>query len=153
MHCVKYCVDETKDGTDSASLSMAYSESGNEFALKVLRALKGETGVVAPSFVHLSADSEGGERVRKELGEEGLEYFSVPVEIGVCALCFLGVCVEFLTSFFLSFFQSEGVKKIHSLGPVTDKETALLKKAVETLKDNIVKASTFHTSPPSIQVF
>lgn len=72
---------KAKDGAGSATLSMAYA--GAEFAEKVLRALNGEKGIVAPSFVHLSADKEGGEAVKKEIGQD-LEYFSVRVQLGVC---------------------------------------------------------------------
>lgn len=59
---------------------MAYA--GAEFAEKVLRALKGEKGIVAPSFVHLTADASGGDVVKKEIGKE-IDYFSAPVELGV----------------------------------------------------------------------
>ena len=59
---------------------MAYA--GAEFAEKVIRALKGEKGIVAPTFVHLSSDKAGGESVQKELGDQ-LEFFSVKVELGV----------------------------------------------------------------------
>lgn len=73
-------VVKAKDGAGSATLSMAYA--GAEFAFKVLRAIKGEKGIVAPSYVNLAADREGGEVVKRELGKE-LEYFSAPVELGV----------------------------------------------------------------------
>ena len=79
-------VVKAKDGAGSATLSMAYA--GAEFAAKVLRALNGEKGIIAPSYVNLAADKEGGEAVKKEIGES-LEYFSANVELGVCALAFL----------------------------------------------------------------
>jgi malate dehydrogenase len=60
---------------------MAYA--GAEFAAKVLRAVKGEKGIVAPSYINLAADKAGGEVVKKEIGQD-LEYFSAPVELGVC---------------------------------------------------------------------
>lgn len=59
---------------------MAYA--GAEFASKVLRAIKGETGIVAPSYVNLAADKSGGDALKKEIGKD-LEYFSANVEIGV----------------------------------------------------------------------
>jgi malate dehydrogenase len=59
---------------------MAYA--GAEFAALVLRAVNGEKGVIAPSYVHLSADAAGGAQVKKEIGKE-LEYFSARVELGV----------------------------------------------------------------------
>ena len=73
-------VVKAKDGTGSATLSMAYA--GAEFATKVIRALAGEKGLVAPSYVHLDADREGGATVRREIGRD-LDYFSTNVEIGV----------------------------------------------------------------------
>ncbi|KAK0189661.1 NAD-malate dehydrogenase [Armillaria mellea] len=46
-------VVKAKDGAGSATLSMAYA--GAEFANKVVRAIKGEKGIVAPTFIHLDA--------------------------------------------------------------------------------------------------
>jgi malate dehydrogenase len=76
-----------KDGAGSATLSMAYA--GAEFAEKVLRALKGETGIIAPSYVHLTAEKAGGEALQKELGRN-LEFFSAQVELSVCDSYFVG---------------------------------------------------------------
>lgn len=59
---------------------MAYA--GAEFAAKLLRAIKGEAGVVAPTFVHLSADAEGGKVIQEEIGTP-LEFFSARVELSV----------------------------------------------------------------------
>ena len=73
-------VVKAKDGGGSATLSMAYA--GAEFAAKILRAIKGETGITAPSYVNLTSDPSGGEALKKELGKE-LEYFSSVVELGV----------------------------------------------------------------------
>ena len=73
-------VVQAKAGAGSATLSMA--QAGAEFAEKLIRAVKGEKGVVAPTFVHLSSDPAGGEVVKKEIAHE-LEYFSAPVELGV----------------------------------------------------------------------
>ena len=73
-------VVKAKDGAGSATLSMAYA--GAEFAEKIIRAVKGEKGIVAPSFVNLAADKEGGEALKKEIGSD-LDYFSAPVELGV----------------------------------------------------------------------
>lgn len=64
---------------------MAYA--GSEFVGKIIRALKGEKGIVAPTFVNLAADKDGGEALKKELGED-IEYFSAPVELGVRLLSF-----------------------------------------------------------------
>ncbi|KAF8327940.1 NAD-malate dehydrogenase [Cantharellus anzutake] len=110
-------VVKAKDGAGSATLSMAYA--GAEFTEKALRALKGEKGIVAPSFVHLSADSEGGKEVVKEIGTE-LAYFSAPVELG-----------------------PNGVEKIFPLGKTTEYEKELIKAAIADLQDNISKGVGF----------
>jgi len=73
-------VVKAKDGAGSATLSMAYA--GAEFAGKILRAIKGEKGLVAPSYVSLLADRAGGEALTKELGKS-LAFFSTNVEFGV----------------------------------------------------------------------
>ena len=73
-------VVKAKDGAGSATLSMAYA--GADFAEKLIRAVKGEKGIVAPTFVNLSSDKEGGEVIKKEIGRD-LDYFSAPVELGV----------------------------------------------------------------------
>ena len=82
-------VVKAKDGAGSATLSMAYA--GAEFASKVLRAVKGEKGIVAPSYVNLTADKAGGDVVKQEIGQD-LEYFSAPVELGVSAKSFYLGC-------------------------------------------------------------
>jgi malate dehydrogenase len=73
-------VVKAKDGAGSATLSMAYA--GAEFAAKILRAIKGETGITTPTYVNLTSDPSGGEALKKELGKE-LDYFSAVVELGV----------------------------------------------------------------------
>ncbi|KAF9238687.1 lactate/malate dehydrogenase [Melanogaster broomeanus] len=114
-------VVKAKDGAGSATLSMAYA--GAEFAAKVIRALNGETGLVAPTYVNLAADEAGGEALKKELGED-LEYFSAPVELG-----------------------PNGVKKINTLGSITPAETALIKAALPELATNIQKGVSFVEAP------
>jgi hypothetical protein len=59
---------------------MAYA--GAEFTGKVIRAINGEKGIVAPTFVNLASDKTGGDALKKELGKD-LEYFSAPIELGV----------------------------------------------------------------------
>lgn len=73
-------VVKAKDGAGSATLSMAYA--GFRFAEAVLKAHNGETGIVEPTFVFLPG-VPGGDEVLKLVG--GLEYFAVPVELGVCS--------------------------------------------------------------------
>ena len=59
---------------------MAYA--GAEFASKILRAISGEKGIIAPSYVSIAADDAGGSALTKELGEK-LAFFSSNVEFGV----------------------------------------------------------------------
>lgn len=73
-------VVKAKDGAGSATLSMAYA--GAEFAGKILRALKGEKGIIAPTYVSLESDKDGGAAIRREIGKD-LAYFSSRVELGV----------------------------------------------------------------------
>jgi len=73
-------VVKAKDGAGSATLSMAYA--GAEFADKVIKALNGQKGIVAPSYVDLTADKAGGDALKSELGVD-IEYFSSRVELGV----------------------------------------------------------------------
>lgn len=53
--------------------------SSPSFAEKVIKAAKGEKGIVEPTFVYLPGVT-GGDAVAKETG---VDYFSVPVELGV----------------------------------------------------------------------
>ena len=46
-----------------------------------MKALKGEKGIVEPTYVYLPGVT-GGDAIAKETG---VDYFSVPVELGVCA--------------------------------------------------------------------
>ena len=46
-----------------------------------MKAVKGEQGIVEPTYVYLPGVT-GGETIAKETG---VDYFSVPVELGVCA--------------------------------------------------------------------
>jgi malate dehydrogenase len=71
-------VVKAKDGAGSATLSMAYA--GAEFATKVIRALNGEKGIVAPTYVNLVSALPGADALKKEVG---VDYFSAPVELGV----------------------------------------------------------------------
>ncbi|KAI0045172.1 NAD-malate dehydrogenase [Auriscalpium vulgare] len=109
-------VVKAKDGAGSATLSMAYA--GAEFATKALKALGGEKGIIAPSYVNLDADKAGGDAVKKQIGKD-LEYFSSNVEIG-----------------------PEGVVKINPLGKLTEYEQSLIVAAVPELATNIEKVCT-----------
>lgn len=117
---IQYGGDEVvkaKDGAGSATLSMAYA--GAEFANKVIRAIKGEKGIVAPTFVHLSSDAAGGDALKKEIGKD-VEYFSAPVELG-----------------------PQGVVSINSLGKLSDYEKTLIEAALPELSTNIEKGVSF----------
>ncbi|KAI0031543.1 lactate/malate dehydrogenase [Vararia minispora EC-137] len=72
VHRIQFGGDEVvkaKDGAGSATLSMAYA--GAKFANAVLRGLKGEAGVVTPTFVKSPL-----------FADQGVEYFSSNVELG-----------------------------------------------------------------------
>lgn len=127
-------VVKAKDGTGSATLSMAYA--GAEFANKVIKALAGEKGLVAPSYVHLDADKEGGAVVKKEIGKE-LDYFSTNIQIGVNE--FLGVCDQMSPLLIQYLWQANGVEKILPLGNLTDYEKQLIAAAVPELATSIEK--------------
>ena len=45
----------------------------------MIKAAKGESGIVEPTYIYLP-DVEGGDEIKKETG---CDYFSVPVELGV----------------------------------------------------------------------
>ena len=73
VHRIQYGGDEVvkaKDGAGSATLSMAYAAA--KFTNLLLRAIKGEKGIVTPTFV------------RSPIYEsEGVDFFSTNVELGV----------------------------------------------------------------------
>jgi len=113
-------VVKAKDGAGSATLSMAYA--GFRFAEKVIRAAKGETGIVEPTYVYL-AGVDGGDEIQKITG---CEYFSVPVELG-----------------------KEGAKKaINVVANANDYEKKLLEACYKGLKGNIEKGVEFVKNPP-----
>lgn len=121
-------VVKAKNGGGSATLSMAYA--GAEFAGKVIRAFKGEKGIVAPSFVSLEADPAGGDALKKYLGQD-LEFFSSNVELGVCNHLLIVIAELKLH------VQTEGVVKIHPLGNITNDEKNLVNAAIPELAINI----------------
>jgi len=110
-------VVKAKDGAGSATLSMAYA--GAEFAEKAIRAIKGQTGIVTPAYVHLEADAQGGATIKNEIGKN-LTYFSAPILLG-----------------------SSGIEKISPLGNISDYEKKLIAAAVPDLAENIAKGVHF----------
>ncbi|KAG8805840.1 hypothetical protein FRC17_005303, partial [Serendipita sp. 399] len=118
-------VVKAKDGAGSATLSMAYA--GAEFAIKILKAVKGEgEAIVTQSYVDLTADPEGGKKVLEEIGTP-LDYFSVSVKLG-----------------------PSGIEKILPIGELNEYEKGLLKAAIPELQDNITKGATFITGAPKL---
>jgi malate dehydrogenase len=114
-------VVKAKDGAGSATLSMAYA--GFRFAEKLLKAQKGETGIVEPTFVYLHG-VPGGDAIAKETG---LDYFSVPVELG-----------------------PKGAEKAHNIiGSANEFEKGLLETCYKDLKGNITKGVEFVVNPPA----
>ena len=65
------------------STSIPKDKRNCRFADAVLRAVKGEKGIVQPSFVYLPG-VPGGDVVQKSV--DGLEYFSTNIELGVTCL-------------------------------------------------------------------
>ncbi|KAI9810961.1 MAG: hypothetical protein M1827_005692 [Pycnora praestabilis] len=113
-------VVKAKDGAGSATLSMAYA--GYRFAEKVLKAVRGEKGIIEPTFVYLLG-VDGGEAIAKETG---LDFFSVPVELG----------------------SSGAEKAINPLKNINDHEKKLLSACIDGLKGNIEKGIEFVKNPP-----
>ncbi|KAL7411667.1 lactate/malate dehydrogenase [Mrakia frigida] len=111
-------VVEAKGGAGSATLSMAYA--GAQFASLVIRASKGEKGLISPSYVSLSAEPEGGKAVVKELGGKELEFFSVRVELG-----------------------AGGIEKILPIGKISAYEQSLINAGIAELEVSIAKGSNF----------
>ncbi|KAI6251061.1 malate dehydrogenase [Erysiphe necator] len=123
VHRVQFGGDEVveaKQGTGSATLSMAYA--GYRFTEAVLKALNGEKGIIEPSYVYLDG-LPGGDPIMKKLG---ISYFSVPVELGI-----------------------HGVEKLYDpLNNLTETEQTLLTAATAGLKLNISKGIEFVHNPP-----
>ncbi|KAI1281268.1 malate dehydrogenase [Xylaria sp. FL0933] len=112
-------VVKAKDGAGSATLSMAFA--GFRFAEKLLKAAKGEKGLVEPSFVYLPG-VPGGKEVQEATK---LDFFSVPVELG-----------------------PNGVEKVtNPLEGITEKEKTLVDACLAGLKGNIEKGITFANTP------
>lgn len=114
-------VVKAKDGAGSATLSMAYA--GYRFAEKVIKASKGEKGIVEPSFVYLPG-VEGGAAIAKITGTD---FFSVPIELG----------------------PNGAEKAIDVVSSVNDYEKKLLQAAYEGLGGNISKGIEFVANPPA----
>lgn len=120
-------------------LQLIYDDS---FAEKVLKAVKGEKGLVEPSFVYLPGVPGG-----KEIAEKtGCDFFSVPIELGVSSL---GPGPRSMKVALTIPPQPNGAEKATNiLANITDKEKTLLDACVKGLKGNIEKGVTFAHNPP-----
>jgi malate dehydrogenase len=114
-------VVKAKDGTGSATLSMAYA--GYKFAEAVLKGAAGEKGVVAPAYVYL-AGVPGGDAVK---AETGLDFFAVPIEFG----------------------KDGAVRAENPLKDIDDYEKQLVATAVKGLAGNISKGVEFVANSPA----
>jgi len=99
---------------------MAYA--GYRFAERVMKAAKGESGIVENTFVYLPG-VEGGDAIAKETG---CQYFSVPVELG----------------------KDGAVKANNPLSSANDYEKKLLQACYTGLQGNISKGVEFVKNPP-----
>ncbi|EAW08599.1 malate dehydrogenase [Aspergillus clavatus NRRL 1] len=113
-------VVKAKDGAGSATLSMAYA--GFRFAESVIKAAKGQSGIVEPTFVYLPGIT-GGDEIAKEAGAD---FFSTLVELG----------------------PNGAEKAINILQGVTEQEKKLLEACIKGLKGNIEKGIDFIKNPP-----
>jgi len=123
VHRVQFGGDEVvkaKNGTGSATLSMAYA--GFRFAEAVLKAAKGEKGIIQPTYVYLPG-VPGGEAIAKETG---VDFFAVPVELG----------------------PSGAAHATNPLSSASSHEKKLLEAAIAGLKTNVEKGVEFVLNPP-----
>jgi malate/lactate dehydrogenase len=90
VHRIQYGGDEVviaKDGAGSATLSMAYA--GAKFTNSLLRGLNGEKGVITPTFVKSPL-----------FEDQGIDFFSSNVELGVSAFHYFSLFFWGSSSFF-----------------------------------------------------
>lgn len=113
-------VVKAKAGAGSATLSMAFA--GYRFAEDIIKAFKGEKGIIIPTFVYLPG-VPGGDIIAKAIG---VDFFSVPAELGVDGV----------------------VNVVNILEGVTDQENTLLEVSIKELKGNIDKGVDYVKNPP-----
>ena len=103
--------------------------------------MKGEKGIVEPTFVYLPGVS-GGDAIAKETG---VDYFSVPVELGVCHS---NLRCSILRSM-LTVLKPSGAESANNPLPhVNEYEKKLLSACTAGLKGNIEKGIEFVHNPP-----
>lgn len=113
-------VVKAKDGAGSATLSMAFA--GYRFAESVIKALRGQSGIVESTFVYLPGVT-GGDEIAKATG---VDFFSTLVALG----------------------PNGAEKATNVLEGITEQEKKLLDAATKGLKGNIEKGVEFVKNPP-----
>lgn len=109
------------------------------FAEKLIKASKGEKGIVEPTFVYLPGVPGGDEIVK----ETGVDFFSVPVELGVRSNRSNPDYAKLKTR------QPSGVEKATNPIPnISADEKQLLEAAKTELKGNVEKGIEFVRNPP-----
>lgn len=139
-------VVKAKDGTGSATLSMAYA--GAEFASKILSALKGGgKEIITQSYVDLEADPEEGKKVAAII-EKPLQFFSVSVKLGVSRVLYIFHLdrLDRLDGILMD-VQPNGIEKILPLGELNEYEKGLLKAAIPELEGSISKVRVYQSLP------
>ncbi|KAH6621994.1 malate dehydrogenase [Boeremia exigua] len=101
---------KSKAGAGSATTCMAYA--GFRFAQAIIKASKGETGIVEAAYVYLPG-VPGGDAIARNLK---VDYFAVPLK-----------------------FDAEGAVEAYPVGKLSAYEEDLLQTAVDELRGNIAK--------------
>lgn len=85
IHRVQFGGDEVvqaKNGAGSATLSMAYA--GYRLAESILKAVRGESGIVECTYLNLESSIKGASEAKKLVKD--LDFFSLPVKLGKMVL-------------------------------------------------------------------
>lgn len=109
VHRIRYAGDEiveAKNGTGSATLSMAYS--AYIFIEAIIKAKLGYTGIVYSSFVYLPGIMDG-DKIKEKVGSN---FFAVPVELGICGAQ-RAIPFDFITSYEKTLF-STSIKELEN---------------------------------------
>ncbi|KAG5421161.1 MDH1 [Candida metapsilosis] len=123
IHRVQFGGDEVvqaKNGAGSATLSMAYA--GYRLAESILKAVRGETGIVECTFLNLDSSIKGASEAKKLVKDS--TFFSLPVKLG-----------------------KSGIEEVQYeiLNKINDDEKKLLDVAIEQLSKNVEKGVAFAT--------
>lgn len=117
MHGIRWFpVSINFQGTHVLPISNHLFQCPRSFALAIIKASQGQSGVVEPAYVYLPG-LQGGEAVAHALG---VSYFAVPVSFG-----------------------PNGAEIAHPIGSLSDYEKGLLKVAIDELRGNIKKGEDF----------